>query len=338
MVVVLLAGCLGPQANPATARDAAASTPPAPLDIDAFLADYHAFVSSNPVRRDNVATHQGARSAILEWLTDAGLEVWRHAFTDGIPQENLIGVKWGADRTRWIVVAAHYDTIHLDCAAASLSGLPVPCPGHAASQGAYDNGSGTAIALDLARRFANATTHATLAFVFFDGEERGLQGSRAWLETMADEGTPWGPVDLELALVLDMFGLTWPGVDAPMHVYGTAPPVERAVERARVAIGVPDDMVVYGNIGPYAGGDDLSFVDADVPVAAFDSDFAYVGLPTSLDAPRIPGPIPTGAYPFFHVADTWETMTLAAGSQAGVAAGFTTALTVLGLVLTEPAG
>lgn len=310
---------------------------PLPVDVDAFLVDYHRFVTSHPVRRGNEPSHLAARETIQSVFEAAGLEVWLHDYTNGIEQRNIIGIHWGLDRTNWIVVAAHYDTTHNDCLVSDLL-RGVPCVGHLASQGAYDNGSGTALLMDLAKRFAGATTNRTIAFVLFDGEERGLQGSRAWIETMLTNESPYADAEIHGAMIFDMFGLTWPGVDAPIHAYGTASGIQAAVEKARREIGVPDDMVVYGNVGPYAAGDDGSFEDADLSYLAFDSNFGYVGAPTSLNAPRIPGPIPTGAYPFFHIADTWETMTLAAGGDEGLRAGFKTTLQVMSLTLSQIAG
>ncbi|HEY9725802.1 MAG TPA: M28 family peptidase, partial [Chroococcales cyanobacterium] len=51
------------------------------------------------------------------------------------------------------------------------------------SPGANDNASGTAVVLELARRLANKPVAHQAWFVAFDGEEDGLQGSKAFVKT-----------------------------------------------------------------------------------------------------------------------------------------------------------
>uniref|UniRef100_UPI0032175115 M28 family metallopeptidase n=1 Tax=uncultured Draconibacterium sp. TaxID=1573823 RepID=UPI0032175115 len=61
-----------------------------------------------------------------------------------------------------VILSAHYDSY----------------PG---SVGADDNGSGVGVLIELARYFKNNPTKMNLKFVFFGGEEKGLLGSRAYL-------------------------------------------------------------------------------------------------------------------------------------------------------------
>jgi Zn-dependent M28 family amino/carboxypeptidase len=320
--LVLLAGCLAqPDAKPSSPAVAMAD-PPA-IDIDRFLHDYQAFVTTYPDRAGNVATHLGARQDIVQRLAGAGLDVWREDFTDGgMDQANLIGVHWGLDRTHWLVVGAHYDDAANDCGVAAQTNQPAACVGRKATQGAYDNGSGTALTMELARTLSNNTSNLTVAFALFDGEERGLQGSRAFVQDLLDGDTPWGEVTVDMMLNSDMFGLTWPGVGAPIHFYDDTGRMKGAVEEARLALGVPDDRIVYGNDIPPGASDDGPFLAANIETGAFDSDFSYVDGPNGLLVGRqLPG-----AYPFFHVADTWDSMALAAGGPDHVRSGFTTAL------------
>ena len=61
-----------------------------------------------------------------------------------------------------------------------------------AAPGANDNGSGTALTMELARVFAESGLRfeATLAFVLWAGEEQGLVGSRAHVARLANTQTP----------------------------------------------------------------------------------------------------------------------------------------------------
>lgn len=330
--IVLAAGCAAPDPrDAATSGDAelaGAAGAPA-TDAAAFLARYEAFVTEHPRRLGGHADHEAARAALLAGFADAGLETWRHDFGSG---SNLVGVHWGSSRDEWVVVGAHYDMTHPECTPGAAEAA---CTG--VSQGAYDNGSGTMLMAELARLFAAVPTTRTIAFVAFDDHEaEGLQGSLRFLQAVAAGETPWGSPDLAAALVMDMFGLTWPGIDAPIHAYGSES-LEDVVDEVRKRVGVPDDMVVLGNPGPYAGGDDGRFLDAGVPTVAFDSAFDTLVLPTGREAPRVSTPLGIGVYPFYHRLDTWATMTEVAGGPERLEMGFQTALDVLAGTLCEVA-
>src|SRR5688572_1960486 len=151
--------------------------PPVPAVSAAdLLADHAAFVTANPKRRANEPTHESARQALLGMFESYGLEAYRHNFTEGIDQANIVGIKWGVVRNQWVVVGAHYDTVDQVCA---LTG--VDCTLSEASQGAYDDGSGTFLTMHLAKAFSTVQPYYTMAFVAFDGEERGTQGARAFV-------------------------------------------------------------------------------------------------------------------------------------------------------------
>ena len=95
---------------------------------------------------------------------------------------------------RRIYITAHYDTVNIgeegqiSANTRAPSNTPRPDPQLRRNQdynvdapGANDNGSGTALTMELARVFAESGVEfdATLAFVLWAGEEQGLIGARA---------------------------------------------------------------------------------------------------------------------------------------------------------------
>jgi aminopeptidase YwaD len=77
---------------------------------------------------------------------------------------NVIAYLPGVSQPR-LLLGGHYD---------SVSGSP----------GANDNASGTAVVLETARRLANTPLARQAWFVAFDGEEDGLRGSRAFVDSV----------------------------------------------------------------------------------------------------------------------------------------------------------
>src|SRR3954470_6647214 len=96
-----------------------------------------------------------------------------------------------------ILVGAHYD--HVGYGSANNSFGPIG----KIHNGADDNASGTSVVLETVETFARSglKTRRTILFVFWDGEERGLVGSRYWLSH------PTLPIDrVKLDITLDMVG------------------------------------------------------------------------------------------------------------------------------------
>jgi glutaminyl-peptide cyclotransferase len=104
--------------------------------------------------------------------------------------QNVVGIVPGRDRTRLVVVGAHYDTEEL--------------PGFV---GANDGASGTAVVVQLARTLRPRTIRPSVAFILFDGEEDppgspnfeqyGLRGSKVAARAYSHA---------EAAIVIDMIG------------------------------------------------------------------------------------------------------------------------------------
>ncbi len=95
---------------------------------------------------------------------------------NSLPLVNIVATLRGtSDPDRVYVVGGHYD---------SRNGRGADGVGDA--PGANDDGSGTAVAVEVCRVLASTEFAATIVFVCYDGEEQGLLGSDAHAETLAE--------------------------------------------------------------------------------------------------------------------------------------------------------
>jgi acetylornithine deacetylase/succinyl-diaminopimelate desuccinylase-like protein len=130
-------------------------------------------------RRMGTAGSARARAYLVRRLAAARVEplvpgyvqhfdvAWRDTSArDGV---NVLGIARGADTSRIIVVSAHFD--HVGVRRGEVY------------NGADDNASGTAAVLALAAWYAAHPPRHTIIFALFDGEEAGLRGSRAFVES-----------------------------------------------------------------------------------------------------------------------------------------------------------
>jgi hypothetical protein len=348
LVAAGLAGCVasGPASTQTGTGSLAAPDPAAYLvpavpkvDVKDLLADHAAFVKKNNERAANKPTHESARVDLLEHFKSYGLDTYRFNFTNGIPQADIMGIKWGVDRQHWVFVGGHYDTITDDCLVSRTPQAPSPAPPvlpqadnpcalRRISQGAYDDGSGTMLAVHLAKAFATVTPYYTLAFVAYDGEERGIQGAAAIVNTIQEgnftfEGvTPTIVGDLDL----DMIGINYPGTMAPINLLDNTKQGAALVKAKAKEMGFPDDQLVEKASLTLGSSDYSAFWrvkdPSPIPTIFFISDFEELGAPNVAGATPSQASTPGGAYPFWHFEDTVETMTLMAGGQAQLEAGF----------------
>jgi len=140
-----------------------------------------AHVAALPTERHvGSAGHAATRAVLRERLESVGYTVEEQAFTwDGTPGVALVNLEVrvpaeaviggapaeGARQADVLVLCAHYDAVR-------------------GSPGADDNGSGCAVLLELARRLHGRNLPVELRFVWFDAEEPGLAGSRAWINAL----------------------------------------------------------------------------------------------------------------------------------------------------------
>jgi hypothetical protein len=319
----VLAGCLDDSPAPTTGAskpDPSAYIAPAEPKVDAaaLLADHDSFVRQYNVRKGTDPRHEGAREALTKLYESYGLEVYRHNFTEGgLDQANIVGIQWGVDRQHWVVVGGHYDTT-TNCGANCQE----------QSQGAYDDGSGTFITVHLAKAFSTVQPYYTMAFIAYDGEERGLKGAQAFVnDAVIADGSPYGDIEVVGTVDLDMIGINWPGTNAPVTLLSNSEALAKVADEKRDSMGWPDDQwhrkANLNEAGLVALGtsDYHAYMHEGIPTIFFISDFIEMGVPTPLAAPDQAG-LPAGVYPFWHQADTVETMQAMAGGDANLQAGF----------------
>jgi len=130
-------------------------------------------------RRYTAAERDRTRTYLIKSLRQLGWKPKLQPFEGGV---NIFTQRQGTDPAAGaILVAAHYDTVPT-------------------SPGADDNASGVAVVLEVARLLGSRPTPRTLQLVFFDQEEQGLLGSRAFVASKADLE------NLQGVIVMDMVG------------------------------------------------------------------------------------------------------------------------------------
>ncbi len=102
---------------------------------------------------------------------------------------NVMAVLPGRSERR-IYVTGHYDSVVYGDQEVEVPVAPTDDPFDGYAPGANDDGSGTALLMELARVFAQSGMEfdATLVFMAIAGEEQGLVGARLHAERMAAEG------------------------------------------------------------------------------------------------------------------------------------------------------
>ena len=96
---------------------------------------------------------------------------------DGVDVVDVLGVQWGRDRDRVVIVGAHIDSRVSD-----------PLDATKDAPGANDDGSGVALVMEAARILSKERFDATIVYAIFSGEEQGLWGGTLLAETAKERG------------------------------------------------------------------------------------------------------------------------------------------------------
>jgi hypothetical protein len=215
LAAALLPGCLDEEGPDEAAGRPPASDLPAHLayglaplewDADAGLAWWEHFSTTYVGRNLFSPQNEAAAAHIAETLTDAGFEaqVVDYPICTPLLGDPCAPAQAGPASVN-VVVALKRGTTDPDHAIA----LGAHYDNQATVEGAYDNGSGTAMVVETCRHLAQLALNKSLLCLLFDGEEEGTLGSSAFVAS-----PPAGTPEIEFYFGYDMVGLNWPGYDA----------------------------------------------------------------------------------------------------------------------------
>jgi len=178
------------------------------LGIIAVIEVFPTTPGTHPGRwQDKAAEIKVGKSALPDELTEVDLDIENEYF-EHYPTQNVVGYMEG-QTDQYIVFTAHYD------------GYGSYGEGNY-NAAAEDNGSGTAMVLDLARHYMQGKKpYYSVAFMLFSGEEVGLMGSKYYT------AHPEFPLDkIKLVINLDM---VMTGQDGVLLFNGNGRPNEAAI-------------------------------------------------------------------------------------------------------------
>lgn len=224
LLALVVAGCAGAQASstPAAARDAIPALDSAKLLGDLFRLSHDSMAGRAAMTPENAK----ARAYLVSEMRRLGLAPVGASFEqpfamprrnrpDSVRGVNVVAqVRGTRFPERAIVVSAHFDHV-------------APRNGNIYN-GADDNASGTAALLQMAAHFQRHKPEHTLIFAFFDAEEMGLLGARAFV---ANPPVPLAQIAANVNM--DMVAR---GDNGTLWAVGTTPhPVMKPVVEALVA-------------------------------------------------------------------------------------------------------
>jgi Zn-dependent M28 family amino/carboxypeptidase len=212
-----------------------------------------------------------------------GLERYFQHFRYELPQRggkseslesyNVIGLVRGTDRglsSERVVVGAHLDHVGV------VDGMIF--------NGASDNASGVAVMLEVARLISRTPPRRTVLFVAFGAEERGLLGSKAFAEAMANSRSRI-VADINIDDVGHLrTGTLGPPILAALHgesMCGELYSLVKAYgDESHLTVTDSDDNNLF------ARSDHYSFYQVGIPVLDFGAGFVSTWLHTPEDDPE----------------------------------------------------
>lgn len=139
------------------------------------------------------------------WSSGYSVERWPFSFERGGQMVGGVNLIASMARPCQVIVGAHYDSV-------------------AVSPGANDNASGVAVMLDVANETRGHVGGLNVCFFAFDGEDAGLQGSRAYAETLtrADRRELRGMLSVDMVGSGDILAISDNDPDMAERITGAA--------------------------------------------------------------------------------------------------------------------
>ena len=198
------------------------NSPPPSMPSAAAVVDDIETLADFGYRKIDTVAHANAGDFVQLRFEDLGYEVEVQNFTTELCEDcrNYIATMEGEDPDSWIVVGGHYDAI---CYSQQIV-IGIEYPG-CTSQGAYDDATGTASVLELARLMMEWQSNLSEALPGIDVRPKhtwkfAVWDYEEWQGSSSPESAGYGsetfvttlPEGVEIAtyINLDMYGLNWP--------------------------------------------------------------------------------------------------------------------------------
>ncbi|MEW2397468.1 M28 family metallopeptidase [Streptomyces sp. NPDC046862] len=230
----------GSIAGAAPAPEAAAAAPDLPVaNVKAHLTQFQSIATANGGNRAHGrAGYKASLDYVKAKLDAAGFTTTVQQFTSGgATGYNLIADWPGGDTNQVIMAGSHLDSV-------------------TSGPGINDNGSGSAAVLEAALTVARTNYQPTkhLRFAWWGAEERGLVGSRYYVNNLSTANRD----RISGYLNFDMIGSPNPGY----FVYDDDPAIEKTFKDYFAGIGVATEIETEGD----GRSDHAPFKSAGVPV------------------------------------------------------------------------
>ena len=283
VVALPLAGQAATAAPPAAGPKALRDYPAPKVTGKQMVDGVDAFSSGHPFRVTATPVQQQATQAIADEAESLGYAVEVLTYKGAL--QAVTATKKGTDKAgETIMFGGHFDSVPQTI------------------EGAYDNGTGTRILMDLARSYAKVRTHRTLVFAWYNGEEEGALAS----DEMAKDFKARG-VKVKAYLGFDMVGIAWP-------VGGTLSDKNCLCMWRGARDEDFDKLLADVNYGflKFPAGKQLVSIEGRNVRNSDEASWADAGYPTL----RWAGLRKAGDYPQYHLPqDTVATMTAVAGGR-----------------------
>lgn len=186
---------------------------------------------------------------------------WKQGVHRVLHMRNVLGMIPGENRDEYVVVGAHLDHLGTDPALA----------GDQIYNGADDNASGVSAVLQIARAFvaSGQKPRRNVVFALWDGEERGLLGSRYFVDNCAFRSQIRGYLNF------DMIGRNNRPDNPPyvVYFYTASHPVLGDWLKGDIATyGLQLDPDYRAWDKPVGGSDNASFAVHDIPIIWYHTD------------------------------------------------------------------
>jgi Zn-dependent M28 family amino/carboxypeptidase len=246
---------------------------PAPLGVRGWITDSAATALLRQAGLDFAALRaQAATRAFQSVATGITMELSVASTVSHETSENVVGVVRGRDprfRREYVALTAHWD--HL--------GIGTPVNGDSIYNGAFDNASGVATILAIARvSAAQPKPKRSLLFVFVTAEESGLLGSAYFAQS------PTVPL-AQIAANVNVDETNFVGPTRDVVLLGET---KSSLGPTLAAMLKPEGMRLTPKEHPERGhfyrSDHFSLAKAGVPAVSIESGLDFVGKPTGWGA------------------------------------------------------